>query len=92
MKKTSMIAFTKILKELTPREMQVYEKVREFPEITLRETATKLRLREHIISGRFTDLEKKKVIKTKKLKNGKEEWKYFKGSDQPHSKYILVNK
>jgi DNA-binding MarR family transcriptional regulator len=85
MKKTSMIAFTKILRELTPREMQVYDKIRTFPGITIRETAIKLKTFPHAISGRFTGLEKKGVIKTN-------ECKYFKGESQPHSKYVLVNK
>ncbi len=90
MKQTSKIAYKHIIKTLTPREMQVFEKVKEFPGITLRETASKLRLREHIISGRFTGLKTKGVIKEKEIKKGVPDWKYFTGSKLPHSKYILV--
>lgn len=82
-----MIAFKNILKELTPREMDVYNKIRTFPGITIRETAVKLKTFSHCISGRFTALEKKGVIMTK-------ECKYFKEDKikNPHSKYELVKK
>jgi DNA-binding MarR family transcriptional regulator len=63
MKNTSIMAYDSIQKELTPREMKVYEKVYTFPGITQRETAEKLGVPVHTISGRFTALENKGIIK-----------------------------
>lgn len=80
-----MIAFNNILKELQPREMEVYSTIRTFPGITIRETALKLKTFPNCISGRFTALEKKGVIMTKECKYFKEDKK-----KQPHSKYILT--
>jgi DNA-binding MarR family transcriptional regulator len=62
MKNTSIMAYDSIQKELTPREMKVYEKVYTFPGITQRETAEKLNVPVHTISGRFTSLENKGII------------------------------
>jgi DNA-binding transcriptional regulator YhcF (GntR family) len=63
MKNTSIMAYDSIQKELTSREMKVYEKVLTFPGITQRETAEKLGVPVHTISGRFTALENKGIIK-----------------------------
>jgi predicted ArsR family transcriptional regulator len=74
MKATSLMAYDSILKELTPREMKVYEKVLTFPGITQRETAEKLEVPVHTISGRFTRLENGGIIKVigeKKLDGGR---------------------
>jgi DNA-binding transcriptional regulator YhcF (GntR family) len=83
---TSLIAFEKILKELSPRQMKVYEKVSTFPGITERECAFKMKVPVHTISGRFTELERKGVIKEGK------EYKYFKGENRPHTKWELAKR
>jgi DNA-binding transcriptional regulator YhcF (GntR family) len=84
-KSTSLKAYDTILKELSKRQMAVYEKIRVFPGITIRETASKLKTFPHAISGRFSEMEKLGIIKTCK------ECKYFKTDQrkQPHSMYIL---
>jgi DNA-binding MarR family transcriptional regulator len=63
MNPNSLMAWESIQKELTPREMKVFEKVYTFPGITQRETAEKLNVPVHTISGRFTALENKGIIK-----------------------------
>jgi DNA-binding MarR family transcriptional regulator len=63
-KSTSLRAWEAIQKELTPKEMDVFEKVQTFPGVTQRETAALLQVPVHTISGRFTSLEKKKVLIT----------------------------
>lgn len=79
-----IILLFQIVKELTPRQMKVYEKVSTFPGITLRECAFKMRVPVHTISGRFSELEKKNIIKD----TG--EVKFFYGSCQPHTKWKLA--
>jgi DNA-binding transcriptional regulator YhcF (GntR family) len=86
MKTTSKIAYKSIVKELSKRQMEVYNKIQTFPGITIRETALRLKTFPHAISGRFTELETKGIIKTCK------ECKYFKTDERknPHSMYELV--
>lgn len=79
---TSLKAFEKILKELSNRQMKVYEKVSTFPGITSRECASKMKVGHNTISGRFTELEEMGVIKDIG-------WKYFKDSNRPHTKWKL---
>jgi predicted transcriptional regulator len=86
-KATSLIAYKNILKELSERQMAVYDKIRTFPGITIKETAIKLKTTPNAISGRFTEMERSGIIKIN-------DCKYFKNAKrkQPHSMYVLVNK
>lgn len=80
---TSLKAFETILKTLPKRQMQVFDKVHSFPGITIRECSIKMKVTPNVISGRFFELEKRGIIKACK------ECKYFKGSSQPHTMWVL---
>jgi predicted transcriptional regulator len=84
-KSTSLKAWEKTLKELPRRQMQVFEKIFDNPGITIRETAHKLKTFPHCLSGRFSELEDKGIIKVSGEKK-------FKGESQPHSMYKIVKK
>jgi predicted transcriptional regulator len=81
-KKTSLIAWERVKKSLSPRRRMVAVQIRKKPGSTIRDVAKALRLEKNIISGRFSELERLKVIKEAGLK-------YYPKSSQPHTKWVI---
>jgi Mn-dependent DtxR family transcriptional regulator len=85
MRKTSLKAFERVKKNLKGRKQIILAKVYQKRGSTSRDIAKLLKVPQHTISGRFTDLEKLGLIKD----IGR---KYYKGSAQPHTKWEVIIK
>jgi len=82
---TSLTAFERVKKTLTPRQQLVISKIRSKPGSTLRDLVKALGLEKNSISPRISELEQLKIIKDKGLK-------YYKGYDQPFTKWEVVKR
>lgn len=78
MRQTSLKAWERIKDKLSPRRKAVFLHISRKPGITLREVAKKMKVGVNQISGRFTELEKLRLIKEVGQKK-------FKGERQPHT-------
>lgn len=85
MKKTSLAAWTKVKKDLTPRQKMVIIQLKKKPGSTIRDVAERLKVYPNVISGRFSELETLKLIKDIGTKK-------YPGNNQPHTKYKSVKK
>jgi DNA-binding MarR family transcriptional regulator len=85
MKATSLMAWDKVSRELTQRQMDVFEKVYDCPGITIREVSVKLKTTPNCISGRFCEMEKKGLI----IPQGVRYFQDKKGRNDPHTMYFI---
>lgn len=85
MKKTSLAAWTKVKKDLTPRQKMVIIQLKKKPGSTIRDVAERLKVYPNTVSGRFSELETLGVIKITGTKK-------YPGNSQPHSQYKTVRK
>lgn len=84
MRSTSLKAWEKVKKSLPQRQRMVAVKIRQ-RKGTIRDIAKALNVQAHTVSGRFSELRRKKVIKIVGLK-------YYSGSNQPHDIYQITKK
>lgn len=85
MRKTSLKAFERIRKTLSGRRQMVAIKILQKPGSTIRDVAKALRVEKNTISGRFSELERLKIIKD----IGK---KKYRGSNLEHTKWEVTIK
>lgn len=85
MKKTSLKAWEKVRRSLTPRQKMVIIQLKKKPGSTIRDVAERLKVYPNTVSGRFSELETLGVIKTAGTKK-------YRGGIQPHTMYKLIRK
>ena len=83
--KPRIVAWTRVKKNLTDRQRRVAVEVRKRKKgATIRDIAKALRVTPNVVSGRFSEMHKSKILKVVGVK-------YYEGS-QPHSVYMIAEK